>query len=252
MIPKVIHYVWLGPKPIPQLDRANIKGWKTLNPSFKIKRWSEKNFPIDRYPFILEAIKHKNYALASDAIRIYALMTEGGIYMDTDVELLKPLSPYLKYEAIGAYESKYWFGTAFLAAQKDSPWMIKLWQRYCGLPPKNFDKLTNIKTVHAASVIAHDTFCIKPNGTTRLKHKSIATFAPEYFFPIHYISGEGTPSSRTIAIHHYASSWHTMPQKIQITVIGFVRKVFGAKVYLVPEKLFCRYMAYLIHTEYKS
>ena len=96
-IPKIIHYVWVGTKPIPKRDQVFIEGWRRLNPDFKIKHWTEKDIDLKKYPLVKKAIDEKRWALAADIIRMYAVYTEGGFYFDTDVELRKSLAPLTKY-----------------------------------------------------------------------------------------------------------------------------------------------------------
>ena len=90
-IPKKIHYVWVGSKPLPEEDQKYIDGWKKLNPGYEIKRWTENDIDLEKYPLVKKAIDEKRWALAADIIRMYAIYTEGGFYFDTDVEVLKSL-----------------------------------------------------------------------------------------------------------------------------------------------------------------
>lgn len=85
MIPKIIHYCWLSDDPFPPTIQKCINSWKEKMPDYEIKRWSTKNFDIDSVPLVKEAYEAKKYAFAADYIRCYALYTEGGIYLDSDV-----------------------------------------------------------------------------------------------------------------------------------------------------------------------
>lgn len=89
MIPKIIHYCWFGDKELSPLNKACIKSWKEFLPTYEIQLWNESNIPDN--PYLLFALKHKKYAFAADYARFYALNKYGGIYMDTDMELIKPL-----------------------------------------------------------------------------------------------------------------------------------------------------------------
>ena len=79
-IPKIIHYVWVGTAPIPEQDQKYIEGWQKLNPDFKIKRWSEKDIDLKKYPLVKKALDEKRWALAADIIRMYAVYEDGGFY----------------------------------------------------------------------------------------------------------------------------------------------------------------------------
>ena len=95
MIPKVIHFVWLGKQPLSFEARGFIKSWKKYMPDYTIKCWNEDTFDCNSIPWVKEAIEHKMWAFAADYIRLYALYHEGGIYLDTDVEVLRPFDTFL-------------------------------------------------------------------------------------------------------------------------------------------------------------
>ena len=104
MIPKKIHYVWLGRKKLPLEARYFIKSWKKHMPDYEIKCWDEDSFDCNSVPWVKEAIEHKMWAFAADFIRLYAVYTEGGIYMDTDVEVLRPFDKFLNYSFFSSAE----------------------------------------------------------------------------------------------------------------------------------------------------
>ena len=95
MIPKIIHYVWLGRKQLSLETRSFIKTWKMHMPDYEIKCWNEDSFDCNSIPWVREAIEHKMWAFAADYIRLYALYYEGGIYLDTDVEVLRSFDTFL-------------------------------------------------------------------------------------------------------------------------------------------------------------
>ena len=107
-IPRKIHYVWLGDQPLPPKDEEYIKEWQRLNPDFEIRRWTEKDIDLKKYPLVKKALDEKQWAFAADIIRMYAVYKEGGIYLDTDIELVKPLESLLKYKAFACFESNFW------------------------------------------------------------------------------------------------------------------------------------------------
>ena len=96
MIPKVIHYIWFGGKPLPKLAEKCIKSWRKFCPDYEIKRWDESNLDISKYKFAQDAYDSKKYAFASDVMRTEILYNEGGVYLDIDVELLKPIDNILQ------------------------------------------------------------------------------------------------------------------------------------------------------------
>jgi len=237
-IPKKIHYVWVGDSEIPLRDKKYIAGWRQLHPDYELHQWSEKDIDLKQYPLVATAIKRKRWALASDIIRMYIVYREGGIYLDTDVELLKPLDDLLKYDAFAGWESQYWFTTAIFGAEKHSPWVCKILKRYeLADPNKRITTTTFMKTVHSPSVYAQDIYKIQLDGQTRVYgDNKFATFAPEYFSPKHYMTGKVKITENTIAYHHYASTWHTPTEAVKTKISGAGRKILGSKGYGILEK----------------
>ena len=104
MIPKIIHYCWFGRKPLPELAIKCIASWKKFFPDYEIKEWNEDNFDVNQIPYTMQAYKSKKYAFVSDFARFWILYNYGGIYFDTDVEVIKPMdhiidqAPYMGVE----------------------------------------------------------------------------------------------------------------------------------------------------------
>ena len=96
MIPKIIHYVWVGGKPLTPLAEKCIASWKKYCPDYEIKRWDEKTFDVNQNKYCKQAYECKKWAFASDFVRLYVLYNEGGIYLDSDIEVLKNFDDLLK------------------------------------------------------------------------------------------------------------------------------------------------------------
>lgn len=122
-IPKIIHYVWLGRKEPTSSVKRRIASWRRVMPEYEIKRWDETNFDTDSVPWVKEAIQKGKWSLASDYIRHYALYTEGGIYMDTDVRVLRPFDEFLHWNLFSAVEYHRRLFRSEGAAQVDSDGM---------------------------------------------------------------------------------------------------------------------------------
>lgn len=104
MIPKIIHYCWFGKTPKSPFIKLCMKTWKDKMPDYEWKEWNENTFDINSIPFVREAYKAKKWAFVADYVRLYALYTEGGIYMDTDVKVIKPFDEFLKYNFFSSHE----------------------------------------------------------------------------------------------------------------------------------------------------
>lgn len=105
MIPKIIHYCWFGNSPKPEIVKECIESWHKYCPDWQIKEWNEKNLDVMAIPYMNEAYKSKKWAFVSDVARLLVIYREGGIYLDTDVELLAPIDSWLDSDAFYAFES---------------------------------------------------------------------------------------------------------------------------------------------------
>lgn len=129
MIPKIIHYVWLGRGEKSEKIKKCIESWKKYLPDYEIKEWNEDNFPMEYNDFFKQAYENKKWAFASDVVRLYALYTEGGIYMDTDVEVYKPLDEFLVHQGFTGFEDINYPVCATIGAEKGNP-IIKMMLDY--------------------------------------------------------------------------------------------------------------------------
>ena len=110
-IPKIIHYCWFGGKPLPNTAIKCIRSWKKHCPDYEIHCWNEKNFDINVCPYVKEAYEEKAWAFVSDYARLWIIYNYGGIYLDTDVELLKNIDNLLKYDVFMGFENKQYVNT---------------------------------------------------------------------------------------------------------------------------------------------
>ncbi len=117
MIPKVIHYCWFGKKEKPDIVKKCIKSWNEFLPEYEIIEWNEKNFDINTYLFTKQAYEIGNYAFVSDYVRVYVLYNYGGIYLDTDTEILGSLDPFLKNSSFWGFEEKNYIATSIIGAE---------------------------------------------------------------------------------------------------------------------------------------
>lgn len=104
MIPKIIHYCWLSEDPLPEKIKDCIASWQKVMPEYEIKLWNTKNFDINSVPYVKEAYDNRKWAFAADYIRLYAIYQEGGIYLDSDVKVLKSFDDFLEYSFFSSME----------------------------------------------------------------------------------------------------------------------------------------------------
>lgn len=193
-IPKVIHYVWLGHGEKSDLIKHCMESWKKYLPDFEIKEWNENNFNIDYNKFTRQSYDAKKYAFTSDVIRLYALYTEGGVYLDTDVEVYKPLDEFLDQAAFTGFESIGYPVCATMAAEKGNQMIKELLDYYDDKEFKVENDWTKYKT---NTVIISE--ILEKHGIDRYKneiqkHDDITVYPREYFcdkggYTNHWMSG---------------------------------------------------------------
>lgn len=213
-IEKKIHYCWFGGNPKSKLFKKCIKTWKKYLPEYEIIEWNENNFDINSNKFVKQAYENKKYAFVSDYVRLYALLNHGGIYMDTDVEVLKSLDPLLDNEAFIGFESEILCGTAIIGAKKDSKIIRVFLNSYDN---KNFIKNDGTyndepNTVMVTKVCSK--YGLKLNDTMQ-KLEDITVYPKTFFSPLGYEESEYNFSKDTYVIHHFDGSWMSDEKRIE-------------------------------------
>lgn len=212
MIPKKIHYCWFGRGKMPAEARRCIDSWRKYLPEYEIKEWNEDNFDLDAYPYAREAYDARKFAFVTDIVRLHAMLTEGGIYMDTDVEVLKPLDALLGYEGVSGFESSTQIPTGLMACRAGHPLVAEWLEWYDGRhflrPDGTPDLTTNVATI--TNICLRHGF--RPDGT--LQTVAGFTFLPsDYLCPKDHRTGKIHLTPNTLAIHHFSGSWHSPKDK---------------------------------------
>lgn len=226
MIPRIIHYCWFGCGEMPQLAEKCIASWHKYMPDWKYKLWNEENFDVNSTPYTAEAYEAKRYAFVTDYVRLYALKAEGGVYMDTDVEVLKPLDDLLHLTAFTGYEgSKYKPPvTGLMASQANGDWVTEQLNAYNGIhflnPDGSYDTATN--TWRISRIMQANGFV---NDGKLKQYKDITIFPTDYFCP-HQTTGEYLLTENTYCDHHFMGSWNDRKSK---GWKGVVRAIVGQK-----------------------
>ena len=217
MIPKVIHYCWFGGKPLPESALKCINSWKKYLPDYEIIRWDESNFDVRAVPYISQAYDAGKYAFVSDYARFHILYHNGGIYFDTDVEVIAPVDdiiaagPFLGCEHTLSGEVAVAPGLG-IAAEPSMPFMLELSESYRHMTFRNDDGSLNLTTI-----VKYTTDALLNCGFVREDRLQqccgFNIYPTDYFCPLDYRTGKLTITRNTRTIHHYAATWHTPKDK---------------------------------------
>lgn len=205
MIPHLLHYVWVGGRPLNSLGERCLASWKKYLPGWEVRRWDETNSPTD-HPFVRKMLTEKKFAFASDYIRLHALAEFGGLYLDTDMELMADVRPLLLRPCVLAFlsaqnrPSKNSAALGFLASVPRHPWILELKELY-----RDMAKAVMNTTLATAS--------LKRHGLNRLRNESqdrefwdlgeIRIYHSDFFYP----PANRRPAHPSLAIHHAEGSW---------------------------------------------
>lgn len=207
MIPKTIHYCWFGRNPLPEDAQKCIDSWRKYLPDYDIIEWNEDNFDINSNQYVKEAYESRKFAFVTDYVRLFALYHEGGIYMDTDVEVLKSYDPFLHHSAFSGFENNGYVPTGMMAAEKGSVWAKELLERYNERKfvkdDGTYDLTTNTTVITEYMIqkglVANNTYQDFPNLVTM--------YPSDYFCPKDHGTGQIHLTDNSVCIHHFACSW---------------------------------------------
>jgi hypothetical protein len=246
MIPKKIHYCWIGGNPLPESAKKCIKSWKKYCPDYEIVEWNESNYDFTKIPYMREAFEAKKWGFVPDYARLDIVYTYGGIYMDTDVELVRSFDPLLALDGFAGFQDadQVAFGLGF-GAEAGNPVLKTLMDSYDGI---SFLREDGTPDLTPSPRLNTDTLVKKcgllPDGTLQ-RLEGITVFPPEYFCPKSFDDGVVRKTKNTYSIHHFDASWFSDDTKQKLLESwkhkqkrlkklkrrklfgGFFRKVFG-------------------------
>lgn len=200
-IPKIVHYCWFGGAEKPPIIQRCLDSWKKYLSNFEIIEWNENNFDLTQNAFALEAYKRKRYAFVTDFVRLKVLHDYGGIYMDSDVEVVKPLNRFLVHSAFTGHETDDLMVTATMGAQPKHPWVKMLLDFYSLERPYKEVTNTQIITLLSRPWIEREAY-----GFRYLKH-DVVIYPKDYFAPFDHVNLRVMPTENTYTMHHFAGTW---------------------------------------------
>lgn len=208
-IPKILHYCWFGGKPKPPLAEKCIRSWRKFCPDFEIREWNESNFDLEQVPaYVRQAYEAGRWAFVTDYVRLRALTEVGGVYLDTDVEIVRPLDPFLKHEAFAGFEHLERVQTGVLACRNGFPLFQEFLAYYDTAvfrrPDGSMDTTTNVGILtgicRKKGLVFNDTFQVVDG---------LAVYPREVFCPVDYDTMKLKKTRKTVTIHWFSGSWQT-------------------------------------------
>ena len=222
MIPRKIHYCWFGRGEMPQAAKDCIASWQRMMPDWEYKLWNEDNFDVNSTPYAKEAYEAGKMAFVSDVARLKALHDEGGVYLDTDVEVFRSLEPLLKHKAFAGFEgSKHKpVGTCVMASEAGGEWVTEMLEAYKGRhfmkADGTMDMTTNVQFITARMAAGG----FRQDGTEQ-DYKDLHVFPVDYFSPRH-TTGEYIRTDNTYCEHKALGSWSEHKKGWKGALLGVV------------------------------
>ncbi|MDR1001010.1 MAG: glycosyl transferase [Clostridiales bacterium] len=208
MIPKIIHYAWFGDNSIPEKENAFIEKWKALMPDYEFCLWNEDNYEVTKIEYTKQAYEKKKYAFVTDYVRLDVPYTHGGIFLDTDVEVIKKYDDLLGDEAFAGFQlhtCRVNAGSA-IGACAGNPVLKEMrddYERRSFINPDGSLNLTTCTFYQTSVLKKHG---LKDNDTKQ-ELNGFCVYPSEYFCPMNIQTGEITITPNTYSIHHYSASW---------------------------------------------
>lgn len=240
MIPKKIHYVWVGGKRKPKYIEKCISTWKKKYPDYEIIEWNEKNFDININDYVKEAYHQKKWAFVSDYIRMYVVYKYGGIYFDTDIIAVKKIDELLLNKAFIGFENNYMPFTAVFGAEKKHPFIKDVLDLY-----NNCDKLYDVNSTNTVLVtnLLKEKYGCKVGNKQQILDYGLKVYKKEILC---------SPSLMSKTIHAYAASWQKKGDRSFIGNFdawcrGFCFNYFGIVLYQIPNLLIFKPKIFISH-----
>ena len=214
MIPKKIHYCWFGGNPKPRLAKKCMRSWKKYCPDYEILEWNESNYDISAAPlYVRQAYEAKKWAFVTDYVRLQVVYENGGIYLDTDVELLKGLDDLLEHRAYFGFEDDGHINTGVgFGAEKGHELLKEIMADYRDIPfcreDGSFDTLSCPQR-NTEVFLRHN---LHQNGSGQILDGDVQILPKEYLNPKAWNTGEMCVTENTVSIHHYSASWYSKEQ----------------------------------------
>ncbi len=242
MIPKIVHYCWFGRNPLPKSAEKCIASWKKYLPDYEIKEWNEDNFNVNIIPYTQQAYEAKKYAFVSDYARFWILYHFGGIYFDTDVELIKRIDDIIERGAFMGIEVPSANGRLpqvapglGLGVEKGHLFYKKILEVYTHLSFHNSDGSLNQKTIVSYNTELLKELGMKPTNILQ-QVANIWIYPSDFFNPLDDLTGTLHITNNTRSIHWYSGSWSDS-SKFRKWCSRLSHRLFGLKLHLLKKRI---------------
>lgn len=225
MIPKIIHYCWFGRGEKPESAKKCIASWRKFCPDYEIKEWNEDNCDYLTIPFMAEAYKARKYAFVSDVMRLIVLEKYGGVYFDTDVELVRDISPLMNDDGFIGFENDMYVASGLtIAVIPHHPIIQAMISEYKKLHFTNHDGSFNTVGCPHLNSDVMERFGLVRNGKEQMV-EGIHVYPADYFNPRDSVTGKITKTVNTYSIHWYSMSWIPWHKQIRVKVGRVCRRL---------------------------
>ena len=221
-IPKIVHYCWFGKNEKDDSTKKYIESWKRILPDYELKEWNESYFNIHKNSFVFEAYNNKKWAFVSDYVRIWALYNQGGIYLDTDVEVIRSFECLLENDLFFGLEQKGRVSTAVIGAKKNNTFLKEVLDYYEGRSFNINGVLDQTPNTIIISDMLYNKGLNKNQKENCIIDNNISIYSQEYFSPKDPLTNEINKTNNTYAIHYFSASWQGYKYKIKL----FIKKIF--------------------------
>ena len=226
MIPKIIHYCWFGQNAKPKLTKKCLASWHKYCPDYRIVEWNEQNFDLDQHPYLRWCHDNGKWAFLSDLARLLIVQEHGGLYFDTDVELIQSPDALLSYDAFFGFETDEFIATGLgFGSVSNHPALQAMIDRYLVLTPNDSGVFPTVgcPIMNTEALLP---FGLKRDGS-RQSVSGVEVLPSDWLNPYDDTTGRMNKTGNTVSIHWYGKSWMSKSAIIRSTLTKPFHRVFG-------------------------
>ena len=223
MIPKKIHYCWFGRNPKPKLAQRCLASWRKFCPDYEIIEWNEDNFDINMNGYTRMCYEQKKYAFLSDYVRLLVVAQQGGVYFDTDVELLKPIDDLLRHDAFYCFETKDYVASGLgFGSAAGGETICAMLAEYDAL----LDGCSGVIGCPKLNTAALEKLGLKKDGTVQQVADAMI-LSSDYMNPFDPATGITKKTENTVSIHWYSAACLSPLRRLRTRIMRPLHRIFG-------------------------